>query len=74
MLSPVDTFRALRAAEHLARDVVTQVEPRPGGQASASLRLAAVIGLARARANWSRKSLRTPPLLVTMPDGVCLVP
>jgi hypothetical protein len=30
MLSPVDTFRALRgAAEHLACDVVTEVEPRP---------------------------------------------
>jgi hypothetical protein len=36
MLSPVATFRALRgAAEHLACDVVTEVEPRPGGQASA---------------------------------------
>src|SRR5271163_3726824 len=36
MLSPVATFRALRgAAERLACDVVTEVEPRPGGQASA---------------------------------------
>jgi len=36
MLSPVDTFRALRgAAEHLASDVVTEVEPRQGGHASA---------------------------------------
>src|SRR5271170_8289376 len=35
MLSPVDTFRALRAAEHLACDVVTEVEPAPSGQASA---------------------------------------
>ena len=31
MFSPVDTFPALRgAAEHLACDVVTEVEPRPG--------------------------------------------
>jgi hypothetical protein len=36
MLSPVATFRGLRgAAERLACDVVTEVEPRPGGQASA---------------------------------------
>ena len=52
MLSPVDTFRAWRgAAEHLACDVLTEVEPRPGGHQV--LRLAAVIGLARAY--WSRK-------------------
>src|SRR5271163_4982043 len=57
MLSPVATFRALRgAAEHLACDVVTEVEPRPGGQASAVFFFAAVIGLARARAYWSRKA------------------
>ena len=47
--SRVDTFRALRgAAERLACDVVTEVEPRPGGQASAVFVFAAVIGLARA--------------------------
>jgi hypothetical protein len=58
MLSPVDTFRAWRgAAERLACDVVTKVEPRPGGQASASLRLAAVIGLARACARIGRESV-----------------
>jgi hypothetical protein len=43
------------SAEHLACDVVTEVEPRPGGQVSAIFVFAAAIRLARVRAYWSRK-------------------
>ena len=54
MFSPVDTFRPLRgAAERLACAVVTEVEPRPGGQASAVFVLPPS---SASRAYWSRKS------------------
>ena len=61
MTLAIDTFRALRgAAERLACDVVTEVEPRPGSQASAVFVFAAAIGLARACACIGRESPTGP--------------
>jgi hypothetical protein len=55
----VDTFRAWRSSgAPRLRTSSTEVEPRPGGQASAVFVFAAVIGLARTY--WSRKSYRAP--------------
>src|SRR5277367_2658136 len=47
------------AAERLACDAVTEVEPRPGGQASAVFFFAAVIGLARACIGRERPTKRS---------------
>src|SRR5277367_3801928 len=53
----VDTFRAWRGSgAPRLRMSSTEVEPRPGGQASGVFVFAAVIGLARARARIGRES------------------